>query len=284
MWGFESLAGHHFGGVLVPTKDLGYLAYPALIEVAGTTGSGFHIYDSEAFYLVSAAHVLFKGSRETFREPMTVTSLDRTTLVKPIKHQLDCETLFANNNLLKHPDGNIDVAVCRLGTITRREGAVVETYDMIRAEGVTPIGYDATTFIMGTPLTMCLRLEAAVPGEKIYLLGYPTSLAHTESALDRGYPLLRSGIIAGKPPSNKIIIDCPTYPGNSGGLVMRAEDQCSIGVAIRNIGFVEKLFSSVDREEVSQRRHNSGYTVVEPMDRVIEVIDELKRLSKSTSP
>jgi hypothetical protein len=150
-------------------------------------------------------------------------------------------------------------------------------------EGVTQIGYDPATYLQGTPLSMTALYASVIPGEPIFMMGYPTSLAEKEDALDRGYPLLRSGIVAGKPPSNKIIIDCPTYPGNSGGLVLRAEDRHSVGVAIRNIGFVEKLYSSVDRQEVSQRRHNSGYTVVEPMDRVIETINELKRLAKSTN-
>ncbi|MGM5026344.1 trypsin-like peptidase domain-containing protein [Tardiphaga sp. 862_B3_N4_1] len=267
----------------MPNRDLNYLSYPALIEIKGTTGSGFHLYDNENVYLVSAAHVLLKNKLELFTDPVIITALDSVTLTKTVKHSLDSPRLFADGNFCRHPDGLTDVAVCRIGTMRPQPDAGVNRYRMDLVEGVTQIGYDPATYLQGTPLSMTALYASVIPGEPIFMMGYPTSLAEKEDALDRGYPLLRSGIVAGKPPSNKIIIDCPTYPGNSGGLVLRAEDRHSVGVAIRNIGFVEKLYSSVDRQEVSQRRHNSGYTVVEPMDRVIETINELKRLAKSTN-
>lgn len=255
-----------------------YLGYPVLIEVAGTTGSGFQLYDKEWTYLVSAAHVLFKKSIETFSEPLKITSLDQKTLVKTISHTLDCRALYAANHLLKHRESEVDIAVCRIGKLEHRPDRGEHSYEFQPVEGVTAGGTDETTVMMGIPMIMSSMLEAVHPGDEIYLLGYPTSLAKGEKALDQGYPLIRSGIVAGKPPSNKIIIDCPTYPGNSGGLVMRADDQFAVGVAVRNIGFIEDLYSSVDQKVVSQRRHNTGYTVVEPMDRVLETIQELNTL------
>lgn len=64
--------------------------------------------------------------------------------------------------------------------------------------------------------------------------------------------------------------------------MLRTSDQSAIGVAIRNIGFSEKLYSSVDRSEVSIRRHNSGFTVVEPMDRVLDIVQEMTALDCKT--
>jgi hypothetical protein len=256
-----------------------YLVYPTLIEVAGTTGSGFHVYDDDSVYLVSARHVLFKDSISLFESPITFTSLDRHTLVKPVQKRLDSRILFADDNLIGHPNPGIDIAVCRIGKARRVKEPGGAGFRVKASNGVETITKGKELLQTGFNVKAFALSANIEPGEMIFSIGYPTSLARTDSALDRAYPLLRSGIVAGKPPSGKLLIDCPTYPGNSGGVVIRSKSRNPIGVAVKNVGFTEKLFSSVDQSEVSQRRHNSGYTVVEPMDRVIEAIAELNRLA-----
>lgn len=255
-----------------------FLAIPALIEVAGTTGSGFNIYDDTSNYLVSARHVLFKNSLEIFETPVTVTSLDQITQTKIVQHSLDCTILFAGDNFICHANPDVDIAVCRTSSLTPRTDLGANFFDSHVCDGVKDLTGD-DVLQLGLSFDQCAISATVMPGDSIFLVGYPTSLAKEEKALDRGYPLLRSGVVAGKPPSGKIIIDCPTYPGNSGGLVVSANGHHPVGVAVRNIGFTEKLLSSIDRAEVSRRRHNTGYTVVEPIDLVIETIIQLRYLA-----
>ena len=66
-----------------------------------------------------------------------------------------------------------------------------------------------------------------------------------------------------------IILDCPAYPGNSGGLVIEIE---RIGVANYNlspIGIVSEYVPFY--KKVTQ---NSGYSIVVPMDAVNELISK----------
>lgn len=112
----------------------------------------------------------------------------------------------------------------------------------------------------------------------VFLFGYPSSLGAPDEKLDPYIPLLRKGITAGKDGDGHIIIDCPVYFGNSGGLVIQVQDNGNlrgIGLAVRMIPFVEELWSRQLRlRHASQYRfENSGYTVVEPMDRVLDLID-----------
>jgi hypothetical protein len=44
------------------------------------------------------------------------------------------------------------------------------------------------------------------------------------------------------------------------------------------IPYIEKTYSPRFEGPVSLRHENTGYTIVEPMDRVFEVIDDLNKL------
>lgn len=257
-----------------------WLAFPVLIEIAGTSASGFQISDDGFSYLVSAAHVLFKEKLEVYPQPAKITVLDVDTH-RPVEYELNFQTLYRNNCLVKHPDADVDVAVCRISRFAPTADADGR-FSEVPMDGVTELTPLDENSVQGLSLKAVRCLDQVRLCESILLLAHPTSLTRGDRALSFGYPLMRSGIVAGTPPSKRIIIDCPTYPGNSGGLVFRASDQTAIGVAVRNISFTEKLFSSVDRAEVSLRRHNSGYTVVEPMDRVLETIEEIKKLSSAS--
>jgi hypothetical protein len=98
----------------MPRIDQDQLAFPVLIEVSGTSGSGFYLHDNGGIYLVTAKHVLFRKSLETYTDPVTLTSLDRETGQKVI-FQLDCRKLMDDGLLTKHPSA--DVAVCKIATL-----------------------------------------------------------------------------------------------------------------------------------------------------------------------
>jgi hypothetical protein len=69
-----------------------------------------------------------------------------------------------------------------------------------------------------------------------------------------------------------IIIDCPVYPGNSGGPVIEVESQGPISV-YKAIGVVTQFVPGT----VWGNTVNSGYAVVVPMDRVLETVERLEK-------
>jgi hypothetical protein len=85
--------------------------------------------------------------------------------------------------------------------------------------------------------------------------------------------------VAGTNPARKtIILDCPSYPGNSGGPVLEVEkiDPINlrfhvIGVVIQFVPFAETMVN-LKSDSKSLAISNSGYTVAVSMDPVLELI------------
>jgi hypothetical protein len=131
--------------------------------------------------------------------------------------------------------------------------------------------------MIGLAVTGTQKFDDVSISNTIFLFGYPASLART-GALDKEKPLLRTGIVAGKTDDRRIIIDCPAYFGNSGGLVIEVAQGSGglwypgIGIAVKMVPFVEELWSKQFGVQVGQRYENSGYAIVEPMDRVLELL------------
>jgi hypothetical protein len=87
-------------------------------------------------------------------------------------------------------------------------------------------------------------------------------------------------MIAGKTNDRRLILDAPCYPGTSGALVLEVNEDSgrtylAAGMVSRAILFTEKLHSIQFNTIVSMRHENSGYALVEPMDRVTEIIAQL---------
>ncbi|WP_346657223.1 hypothetical protein [Bradyrhizobium sp. BRP20] len=227
-------------------------------------------------FLVSAKHVLFKNSLETHTAELRLTALD-FALKDRVYFQIDCTTLFADGNLLKH--SNADVAVARIATLEKiAEGKPHSgKYDILEMPGLagtcpTIENWNvAGLFREDTKLLKDVQL-----GDDIFLLGYPTSLADLDF-FEKSTPLLRTGIVAGIVNDAHVVIDCPVYFGNSGGFVLekRAQGEVAIGVASRMVPFRENLFSMEFQRQVGTRYENSGYSIVEPMDRVFDLISQL---------
>lgn len=276
VWGFESLAGHHWKpDVAIPQK---FLAYPVLIEVAGSHGSGFFFSCDNTVYLVSAKHVLFKDSTETYTKPVIVSAADTDNIKQFVGFEMDCVRMVGDGNLLKH--ATADVAVARLARLMPKmppaKAAGHETFRMVAAPGIAAPENAPSHNVTGLDKPDTTMFDNVQIGSDILLFGYPTSLAGPDF-FEKNVPLLRTGIVAGKINDRQIVIDCPVYFGNSGALVVErlpSGDVKGIGVASRMVPFKENLYSAEFRRQVGTRYENSGYAIVEPMDRVLEVISE----------
>lgn len=179
--------------------------------------------------------------------------------------ELQLSTLLTNGKITYHPYH--DVAAIKIGTFLQPETGErrVKLEDgarLIKGSGIT--GIDAATNIK--PFNEILE------GNDIFVFGYPTSISNSNAFLDIKVPLLRKGIVAGKNDRLKVIIlDCPVYQGNSGGLVIEVDEKFS-NKYFKGIGIITNFVPF--RNQGSQEVLNSGYAVAVPIDQVSEIINK----------
>jgi hypothetical protein len=256
------------------------LAYPVLVSLdTGSNGSGFFLNTGSCLYLVTAAHVFFDETSGALRGKLATLlsySKDPEELGRNII-QLDLSTLFTAKRIRKH--STEDVAVVYIADI--REANVVtksKKLDMIPGTSVikkTPLG------TLSVSLENVKQFKDILTANTIYVFGYPTSLGIKEiPQIDPLRPLLRFGIIAGTNPTRKtIILDCPSFPGNSGGPVLEIEQVDMLNNHFRVIGVVSQFvpFAEIWKNETHNYENltisNSGYSVAVSMDPVLELIN-----------
>lgn len=248
------------------------LAYPILISPStGGAGSGFYLNGAKGVYLVTARHVLFSDAGISLRAPeITAVSYPKDpSETGENRFRIALTTLQNNGNLQSHPER--DVALARIGIPKPEEG----TFDL--APGVTAIK-QAASGILGVSPTSIKTFDKVLVANEVFIFGYPTSLGLKNiPQLDYARPLLRKGIIAGKNDQlHTIILDCPVYPGNSGGPIVEVEQE-GLTLHFAIVGVVSEFVPVA--EEWLNKTHgytnleigNSGYSVATPMDYVTEV-------------
>ena len=124
--------------------------------------------------------------------------------------------------------------------------------------------------------------NSIMEGSIVYALGFPMNLVEQDSQS----PICRMGCISRiancfrkKKPSD-FLIDAQTFPGNSGGPVVTREAGTGangmaklIGIVCAYIPYRESLYSRQTERERSVMEENSGLTVVQPVDRILEVVN-----------
>jgi S1-C subfamily serine protease len=251
------------------------LAYPVLLTIGSTTGSGFYLNAPDSVYLVTAKHVLF--------DPATHRLIDsHLTLLSYSKdpgdatHNVfvaDLSALQTNGDIKPHPSQ--DVAVIKLFTVKRADDDKSK-FVMIPEPGVTA-SESSNQGVLGADSNIVKLFANVITGNDVMVFGYPVSLGLQQlPELDVHRPLLRKGIVAGtNPDKHAIIIDCPSYFGNSGGPVVELDREpfqtklYIIGVVVQYVPFVQ---TGGGQTFALQLASNSGYSIVVPMDFVMELI------------
>ncbi|MDD5085239.1 MAG: trypsin-like peptidase domain-containing protein [Candidatus Omnitrophica bacterium] len=254
------------------------LRYPVLVVLDnGTAASGFYLRDKYGnVYLVSARHVFLGENRKDGKYALKTRGAtlfsypSQLDVNEPIVLKLDLAYLYDHKNFRVHSSGDIAaIKVIEAGNTDR--GNV--------ANGVKIQSYPAAGLVT-VPLNYVKRYNQVLISNDVFLLGYPTSLGcQCHPQIEQSKPLLRKGIVAGKNDCNKtIIIDCPMYLGNSGGPVIEVEQVDAttknfyvIGVATQFIPFQERKYAASGGTETGVE--NSGYSVVIPMDVVLDLLD-----------
>lgn len=252
----------------LPDDNLGY---PVLISIGNSQGSGFYINTDDATYLVTATHVLYtvptvaNVPRQLYNPVFQLLSYSRDpTDLTPNIAVVDTNVLAAAN-IMRH--AQVDVTVVRL--FTRRAP------DMIVPVAGVAVVQTSRGGILGSTRDTIARLNEVLVGNDVYLFGYPSSLALGQVAqINPRRPLLRKGIVAGiNNDTNSIILDCPAYPGNSGGPVIEADQVDVLRRHFRIIGVVDQYVPYADGGRTFTINANSGYSVIIPMDFVLGLIN-----------
>lgn len=256
----------------MPRIPADHAAHPVHISIPDrSSGTGFFCNTPTAKYIATAAHVLFRNGLELYG-PEAVLKFVGSDLITPLEMRLDLEKMKEDGNLRKHPKA--DVAVAKIGVVTKSEekrlvnltsGAVLKT---ALPDGTTMLGLPSASFRK--------FVDVGVANETV-MFGYPGKLG-LPGEIDPDRPLLRAGIVAGKNSSNQIVVDCPVYFGNSGALVIEIDETDPLrkkfrgmGVVVKMVPFVEELWSKQYQTQTSVRYENSGYALVEPLDRIEEL-------------
>lgn len=263
---------------ILPFHDTN-LGYPVLIELEKSNASGFFLKTPSDLYFVTAKHGLFTEKGILKSNNATLYSYRPDLKVEaPIIHELNLKGLNEIGCITSH--SAYDVVVIKIGR--RKDGKLfLDQYIKLiskPSEDLVPIAVDHTA----------VRLfEDVQLANVVFIFGFPTSLSRTHplvspdilSHLDYRKPLLRKGIIAGKNSKIKtIILDCPSYGGNSGGPVIEVvysdghTYSLVIGVISRFVPFIETWTSDKHPFYHAEIR-NSGYSIIMPMDAVLELVE-----------
>lgn len=256
---------------LIPDDNL---AYPVLIRAAtGYSGSGFFLNTDRASYLITARHVLFDKVSGALRAAQaTLTSYSRNPAeTEQNVLSLDLATLLAAGHV--EVDAAQDVAVLRYG-VPNPATNILNLVPGVAVNSTAPSG------ILGVAMSTVRTYNDVMIANEVYLFGYPVSLGMPQiPQIDYSRPLLRKGIVAGKNDARRtIILDCPVYPGNSGGPVLEAEEEAFkqrffiIGVVLEFVPTVHPLIGQPTGQG-SGVVANSGYSVVAAMDDVVQLVN-----------
>jgi hypothetical protein len=250
-----------------------YTVYAISISVGPSQGSGFILQASNSVYLVTARHVLFNANQSPTNWPMWGTVATCTGHLPDSSSTvmtLDLATLTQSGDVRYSP--NHDVALVRFEQCNPTNSGLVSLLSGVSFQT------KQTTF-MQTPSSLCDRFDDTVVGTDILIFGFPSSIGIAQMPqIDFDLPLLRKGIVAGKNLNRRVyVLDCPSYQGNSGGPVIGKEINGNItrfpvlGVVTEMVPYSESWQNS-RLGYVNQNISNSGYSIAEPMDTVLEMV------------
>lgn len=222
----------------------------------GASASGIVVADTNYVYLITARHVIGEYNETTKKIGLTgneaylVYYKKDVYSDKPDSLKINLVKLFEEGLVRIHDKQ--DIGIIRLGKIL---GHKVETNGLITMyKSYYPDANEENKQQVGLPgiyIDLLKTFNDVNPGDEAFLFGYPKSLKITDNETDYDYnrPLLRRGIIAGIDKNYQtIIVDCPSYQGNSGGPVYEfpfgLKDIGMVGIVSRSILLIEQSQNS----------------------------------------
>ena len=225
-------------------------------------------------YFVTARHVLFDENKPA--RPLNCKQAELLSYSKNPKEtgknviSLNLEALAVAGEIKAHPTH--DVVVVRIATSTKGSNTISLIAGATKRE-MMPSG------ILSVAIPVTKKLDDVLVANDIFIFGYPHSIGIKDAPqIDYSRPLIRKGIVAGINREKKlIIIDGLIFQGNSGGPVLELERD-TFKSTLHIIGVVSQFVPTVEtwlnRNYGYQNNqiYNSGYSVIVPMDMVLELI------------
>jgi len=246
----------------------------------GESGSGLIFQDTSSTYLITAKHVILNEIKDSTGKTINYTLKDKKGLLKyyssdiekaaPKGIEIDFLGLY-NNGLLKYSK-DADILICRIGKID-----TVDYIKILYNEHVKKLNPQSS--ISAYVSANIASFDESELGNDIYIFGYPKALGlEGIYQYDFDRPLLRKGSLAGKYVANRtLVIDCSSFGGNSGGPVIEIikNEAKIIGIVVSFIPLAEVWINpryNIRNIELV----NSGYSVVEPIDKIFDLIETFK--------
>jgi len=266
----------------IPPDNLFYAVLLSINE-GKSFGSGFRLKANGNNYLITAKHVLYDRHESLRGETLIVTchspsseameplilqvNLNDASILVSEKFDVAAILLGRNESIDGH-DHSTPLKELRIDA-KRPTNLVAEACVSVLKHGIGPL--------VSVDVEAVGKLKSISLANDVYLLGYPTSLGMQQSSYyDFSKPLVRKGIVAGVDQNrSSFVIDCSSYPGNSGGPVV---EHCSDGY-FRVVGVVSKYIPYETRwhsnrgDVVNTDISNSGYTVCLSMDAVLLLLE-----------
>ncbi|MGB7098434.1 MAG: trypsin-like peptidase domain-containing protein [Xanthobacteraceae bacterium] len=263
---------------MIPDDNLAYPVLVILKNKSGATlgfGSGIYFGTANAEYLVTAKHVIASGlpNEKTGQAQVPDLVLELVSYSKDLPTpqrillRVDFKMLLDRGDVKPHKLR--DVAVVKIGTLKEAQDHSLTTFF---SPGVTKVEF-ADSGLVSAGMIAVRKFDEVLVGNDAILYGYPASLGLPESPqFDPLRPLLRRALIAGKDPQrHSLIIDGPVYRGNSGGPVFEIDPQPP-DIYFHLVGIMIEFIPLTERAPDFTMLLNSGYSIAEPMDFVLELI------------
>ncbi len=262
---------------LIPNDNL---AYPVLVTLKSggrtiSSGSGIYVNTADAVYLVTARHVIAPGLPNPQTKQIEYGDLMIELLSYSKDFPLGQRNIFAldfralQDNGFVRPSNSRDVAAIKIGTLVGL-GGVDST--LVLVPGVTQL-QSSSSGLLGASLETIRTFDQVLVGNDAILYGYPASLGLPNThQFDPLRPLLRKALIAGQDPEKRtLIIDGPVYRGNSGGPVFEVDVEFP-NVHYYLVGILTEFIPLTESAPDFMMLLNSGYSVAEPMDFVLDLL------------
>jgi len=270
----------------IPSNNL---AYPVLIVVSDqSSATAFYLRNEKHLYLVTAKHVLFtkpeyklKGNKAVcLSYPEDFSAEDQIRIVVDVN---SCNT----QGLVKYHHAH-DVVIVQIGSIIRKTDDSSVSIKFSKGVDRLNLGGNQSNIVVADVKGTKLCDDVLISNDA-FIFGYPTSIGiKNNPQFEYSRPLLRKGIIAGKDLKREtIILDCPAYYGNSGGPVIEVDNVSLTERRYLLIGVLSEFipYTEVWENKMNKLTHlelsNSGYSVVTPIDKVLELIAQY---DKSAEP
>lgn len=257
-------------------------------------GTGLWYGTDKWVYLITAKHVLFTQiENDKFKlnanDLLIIWYPEGFEEKKPSKYYINISCAIVNNDIIVSEPDLVAVKILRIKGDLLEFSKGVNSGIKIDLKKSVKTKRKRTLILVNKDL--CGKsFEDVQIASDIIMFGFPNSLERyydylgTEVQYDPFNPLFKKGIIAAKYSKKEtFILDCSVFGGNSGGPVFLIDQPSVFEKRYYLIGIVTRYVPYLSKSRNEQgivtniNIQNSGYSVVEPINKIIEKIDMFEK-------